>query len=344
MKILFVSGSYPTKATHPMKLSLEALGADVDEVYRWKREVSHYHDNRSFLEKVFEKLKIPLDTDGANQDVLTRINNSYYDIVFIIKGNHIFPRTLDKIKKKYPNIKLINWSLDDMFAKHNRSYFYALNLKKYDLVVSTKSYNLNNSELPSLGAKKILFQNNSFYKFDYIEAIERNENYKYEVCFIGTAEKERFDSMNFLARNGIRVTIFGSGWDKDQYKDFHPNLTIYSKNLDGRKYFEAIAASKISLCFLRKINRDRQTLRTVEIPSVGGFLLAEHSDEHESMFVDSYEASFFRNDEELLEKVEFYLKEEILRENIALQGKERANEYSMILSAEMIIEEIQSGV
>tara|TARA_B100001248_G_scaffold261640_1_gene253464 strand:+ start:5001 stop:6035 length:1035 start_codon:yes stop_codon:yes gene_type:complete len=342
MKILFVSGSYPTKASHPMKLSLEDLGAQVEEVHRWKREVSHYQDDRSLMEKIFEKLKMPLDKDGANQNILSKIESSSYDVIFIVKGNHIFPSTLSTIKKNYPHVKLINWSLDDMFAKHNRSYFYTLNLKKYDLVVSTKSYNLDKYELPSLGAKKILFQNNSSYQFDYMKTIKRNENYKYEVCFIGTAEKQRFKSMNYLARNGIKVTIFGSGWEKKQYSDFHPNLTINCQNLEGRDYFKAIASSKISLCFLRKINRDRQTLRTVEIPSVGGFMLAEYSEEHASMFEDFHEASFFRTDNELLQKVNFYLQDDLLRENIAKKGKERAKSYNMIQSAEKILEELYS--
>ncbi len=340
MNILFVSGSYPTKETHPMKLSLESLGAKVEEVHRWKREVSHYKDDRSLVEKIFEKFKIPLDKDGANKDILSKIRNSSYDIVFVVKGNHIFPSTLSKIKKNYPNLKLINWSLDDMFAKHNRSFFYTLNLKKYDLVVSTKSYNLDECELPSLGAKKILFQNNSFYQFDYIKTIKRNKIYKYDVCFIGTAEKQRFDSMNYLARNGIKVTIFGSGWEKRQFSEFHPNLTINAQNLDGKDYFEAIASSKISLCFLRKINRDRQTLRTVEIPSVGGFLLAEYSEEHASMFEDCHEASFFRTDDELFEKVNYYLENDALREKIAQKGKERAKSFNMIHSAERILEEL----
>lgn len=342
MRILFVSGSYPSKEPHPMKLSLEDLDYEVDEVFRWKEEVSHYHDTRSLIEKVLEKIGIPFDKDKANKRILSKMEKSFYDVVFVVKGNHIFPKTIKTIRRQYPNIKMINWSLDDMFAKHNRSIFYSLNLKEYDLVVSTKSYNLDKSELPSMGAKNILFQNNSFYPFGYIKSIERKSHYDYDVCFIGTAEKERFDSMNFLAKNGIKVTVFGSGWEKGIYSHAHPNLTINCKNINGKDYFETIAASKISLCFLRKINRDKQTLRTVEIPSVGGFMLAEFSEEHQSMFEDSLEASFFKTDKELLEKVNFYLSEDLVRETIASKGKIRAESYKMVVSAKKIIKEVIS--
>ena len=148
--------------------------------------------------------------------------------------------------------------------------------------------------------------------------------------------------MNFLAKNGVKVTIFGSGWEKGIYSHAHPNLSINCKNLNGKNYFETIAASKISLCFLRKINRDKQTSRTVEIPSVGGFMLAESSEEHQSMFEDSSEASFFKTDKDLLEKVKFYLSEDSIRESIAKRGKIRAENYKMVISAKKIIKEVLS--
>ena len=40
-----------------------------------------------------------------------------------------------------------------MYGWHNRSLWYTLGLKQYDLVVTQKSYNCNQDELPSLGAK-----------------------------------------------------------------------------------------------------------------------------------------------------------------------------------------------
>ena len=90
--------------------------------------------------------------------------------------------------------------------------------------------------------------------------------------------------------------------------------------LESKKYFETIINSKISLCFLRKLNRDLQTLRTVEIPSVGGFMLAERTLEHTSMFVEDDEAVFFGDDNELLQKVKKYLTDDQIREKIAKKG------------------------
>ena len=72
------------------------------------------------------------------------------------------------------------------------------------------------------------------------------------------------------------------------------------------------------------------TGRSVEIPGVGGFLLTERTPIHLSMYVENEEAAFFSGDEELIEKVKFYLLEAELREQIAAKGHQKVhgNDYS----------------
>ena len=278
--------------------------------------------NYSLIDKIFYKLKIPIDKENLNRKLLSFDFNNI-DILFTVKGNTIKPSTLKILKNKYPKLKIISWSLDDMYAWHNRSIYYTLGLKYYDLVVTTKFYNIE--ELKKLGAKEILFTYQAYSK-DIHKPCEKcqNVNTKHDVLFIGFAEKERFLHMNFLAENGIKVHIYGHGWDKKIYKDHHKNLIIHNRGLKGKEYSNAISCSKITLCFLRKINRDQHTSRSIEIPACKGFMLAERTEEHKNLFEEDKEAVYFDTKEELLEKVKYYLTNENKRKKIAEAGYQRA--------------------
>ena len=70
MRILFISGGYKEK-NHFVKLAFQDMqDVDLVETYRWIEEVSYYNDRRSFIEKVSEKLRIPLDFSDANKRIL----------------------------------------------------------------------------------------------------------------------------------------------------------------------------------------------------------------------------------------------------------------------------------
>jgi spore maturation protein CgeB len=101
-------------------------------------------------------------------------------------------------------------------------------------------------------------------------------------------------------------------------------MNINSFDLLGKSYAQAISSAKVTLCFLRKINRDLHTSRSVEIPACGGFMLAERTVEHSSLFKEGEEAEFFSNKNELLDKVRYYLSNDKQRKLISNNGLIRA--------------------
>ncbi|GAL79878.1 glycosyl transferase [Algibacter lectus] len=231
--------------------------------------------------------------------------------------------------------------LDDMYAWHNRSIYYTLGLKHYDLVCTNKSYNM--TELKKLGAKKMFFSNNAYSKNIHYPAYKENSSYAHDVLFIGTLEKERFDSMNFLAENGIQVHVYTDSFNEKEFQNHNDNLIIHKGGLYYNEHCEAITNSKITLCFLRKINRDLQTTRSVEIPACGGCMLAERTDEHLSLFEENKEAIYFSNDSELLEKTRYLLANKTLRSQVTKEAILRCEEsgYSYQHLAEKLVQEFK---
>lgn len=321
-KILFVGDLNEYGRSFQRFCVLERLGNEVKAFSMVPVPFVPGVDKSSFLERLFWKLKLPLDLTDVNQKIRQAVEAEKFDIVWIEKGNIIWPKTLRFIKKIQPKAKLVSVSEDDMYAKHNRSLYYTRGLFYYDIVFTTKVYNLE--ELKFLGAKRTELFLDSYDENVHWPMNLGNEDIKNFACdvgFIGTFEKDRAEKMLFLAENGIKVVVWGNGWSAWVGKNL--NLIIKNKPLYGDDYAKAISATKINLCFLRKINRDEVTSRSVEIPACGGFMLAEKTKRHLEFFEEDKEAVFFDTKEELLEKVKKYLNNNEDRRKIVEAGTER---------------------
>ena len=232
----------------------------------------------------------------------------------------MYPETGNNTKTK-----IVSYSPDNMALRHNQSQQYLECVPLYDYIITNKSYIID--DMKRLGAKKVTFVNNS-YSEDFHKPYELSEEEKIylggDVGFIGAWEEERCKSILYLVDHGVKVKVFGDAkWNK--YANYSPNLTIMGHLLNNEDYCKSLNAFRISLCFLRKMNFDTQTTRSVEIPACGGFMMAERTDEHLNMFEEDKEAAYFSSNEELLEKCLFYLSNDDVRNKIAVAGRERAS-------------------
>jgi len=274
------------------------------------------------------KLGIHLDTERVNAKILGAVEFEKPDLLWIDKGNMVPPSTLLWVKTLSPGTRIVSYSDDDMFNPLNRTRAYTCALPHYDFVFVTKTYNADAGELPSLGAKTCIaidkaFDPDQHKPLDLGE--EERRKYGADVGFIGTYAPERGACLNRLAREGFDIRVWGNGW-----QDFSPvssNLRIERRPLVNRpedlRYTKGINATRINLGFLRKVNRDLQTDRSIEIPACGGFLLAERSGEHEHLFEDGREAVFFDDEDDLVTKIRHYLANENERQEVTASGRQR---------------------
>jgi spore maturation protein CgeB len=175
-----------------------------------------------------------------------------------------------------------------------------------------------------LGAKRVIFVDKTFDIHAHRPipvSLHDVESLGGDVGFIGTYERERAESMLYLAANGVPVRVWGNRWRR--WSRHHPNLLIENRPLNGDDYVKGLSATRINLGFLRKMNRALQTDRTMEIPACGAFMLAERTAEHRRLFEEGKEAAYFGSNEELLEKVRYYLHHEEERKKIAAAGRQR---------------------
>lgn len=299
---------------------LRSLGAEVVHVRSGIPTCEHLAYQ---LLRVAHKIKRHPDLYFANLRILNLARRSEFDIVWIDKGLWLSPRTLRRLRALQPSSRFVQYSGDDMLNPHNQSTRYLDALPMFDLHVSTKSYNV--AELERLGAREVLFLDNSYDPHIHrpVEPTrEEREQLGADIGFVGMYEEDRAEMMLRLAQAGLPVTIRGPGWSRTM-KGSHPNLHIIDDYMDDYRYPRSIASTKINLGFLRKANRDRQTTRSIEIPACRGFMLAERTDEHERLFREGLEAEYFSDSDELIEKCRHYLDRESDRRKIAERGHRR---------------------
>lgn len=326
LSILFVGYQLKGTTSHQRFCALEQLGHRV-----WPVDI--YPPAQLSPRVVLSRISIklfqmgvpymgPLDLTRANRKITDLARTHPIDVLWLEKGLPVRPSTLRRVKKVRPSCTILGYCPDDMAARHNQSGQFLRSLPWYDAYFTTKSYGVE--ELKALGCPRVHFVANAFDPNTHRPVTltaERKKRIGASVGFIGTFEDERAQSMDYLASQGIDVRVYGNDWQS--FRSSTPNLQIEGRAVYGDEYAEVLCACDINLCFLRRINRDRQTQRSVEIPACGAFMLAERTDEHLELFKEGEEAEFFGSNEELVSKVRYYLDHPEERKRIAAAGRER---------------------
>jgi spore maturation protein CgeB len=318
--ILYV-GDTAVGCTSEMRLeALRRLGHFVEVIPRT-------HSKKSWLgnlpDRLLWKLGYPRD-HGLNRAIRASLSGAAADILWCDRPVDVWPETLQAAKASRPSLKIVAYSLDDMLETHTRSAYYLRSIALYDLHVTTKSFNV--SKLAAAGARSVLFVNNAYSpRVHFPMAVTAADRIRYggAVGFVGTYERERAEMLVALAKEQIRVRVWGGSWPS-RLRSASRYLRIECKELMGDLYRLALNSFDINLGFLRKMNRDLQTTRSVEIPASGAFLLAERTEEHQALFQEDSEAAYFGSKEELIAKVKYYLENESLRKRVAWNGLRRA--------------------
>jgi spore maturation protein CgeB len=305
--------------------ALESLGAHVEVVdtaqdgHKGFGRLRHRVQNRLFS----SGWSVPLpDLTRSAERVLEAAKRRHFDIIWLEKALTIGPAIVLELRNACPRSKIIGFSPDDMTRRHNQSRQFIEALRYYDWFITTKADRV--AELTALGCSNVVVVGNGFdpeaFRPVSVSASDV-ERLGGDVGFIGTYERDRAMRMLELARAGLRVRVWGDGWRA--LAAGHPNLRVENQPLDFDDFARACRAFKINLGFLRKLNGDQQTTRSVEIPACAGFMLAERTAEHLALFHEGLEAEFFASDEELIEKCRRYLVNEAARAAIARRGHER---------------------
>lgn len=255
-----------------------------------------------------------------------------YDVIWIDKGVFINPETFEKLKKS--SKRLIHFTPDPAFFYH-QSRFFNETVSKYDICVTTKSFEMETYKLK--GCKNVILCTQGFDQNIHKPYFSFDEKI-YDVCFIGHYEKERSQIIQLLIDNNISVALAGINWVKFVKKNKNnKNLHYSGIQVLGAEYAKLISRSKIGLGLISRWIPEKHTTRTFEIPACGTALLTEKNNETESFF-NSDEVIFVELESEICNKIKDLLNNELKLKNITEAGNKK------VQSGEFSYFRIMSGI
>jgi spore maturation protein CgeB len=333
MQVLITGAGFASIYEDALLGGFEKLMVKTD-VFRWWRyfKFSPYKTDFDTIGLKFQSLYFKFQNKfiigpaifNINRDLIKYAEELKPDLIFIYRGYCIYPTTIKNLRQN--GTIVFGYNNDDPFSSSIPKYihrYYIKSLSEYDWIFAYRLKNLNDYKM--LG-----YNNTSLLRSYYINEINfpisvlPSKKYCHDVVFIGHFEDDGRDEYikTLMQDDTINFHLYGTLWDRSKYVEqlrsrFDEIKPLYND------YNLALNSAKIALVFLSKQNNDSYTRRCFEITAASAFMLSEYSEELDSMFEEGIEAEYFRNKEEMMDKIKYYLKHNDKREKIAQTGFKR---------------------
>jgi len=237
-----------------------------------------------------------------HERVLSAVAEQRADFVVVNAGGmSLREETVEALGREKVVCIGISLSDPDVFAYNGRVYSHL-----YDLFYTNSMYSLENQYDKTTNLRLLPFAA-SVKLHRPIEGIDK----KYDVVVVGHAREDRTETVEALKRR-FSVGLFGSGWGEGVFP------------VTGADHVEAINSGKMYLSFSRTAAGFANVkVGIFEAAACKAMLITQFFPEMERYFKYGSEVTGYLRTDELIEIVDFYLKNEHLREWIAKNSFER---------------------
>jgi spore maturation protein CgeB len=329
MRILYIGPDYAGSNGTCWRDAFCELGHDVRTI-----DDEKYYSPRGFAGKLAQRVhRRPLraQTDALNAAVLKQAREFKPEMTFYIKAYYVLPETVDATRRFGLNFAFMN---DDMFMPGISTFTFLENIKRMDCILTTKSFSVR--EYHAAGSPLAIYVPNAYDpRIHYPAQPSDAERAQYEadVAFIGNFRPWKANFLSHLAKfkTEFKLNVWGPDWHNMTRVDHWIHTwkwlalrdCVRGRGLWCAEMGKAIQSTKIMLGLVLREVRDLHTSRSFQIPACGGFMLGERTEEHRMYFTEDKEAVYFSSQQELIDKVRFYLAHDNLRQRIAEAGYQK---------------------
>lgn len=288
----------------------------------------------------FDEIIQKFSRDEVNRQLLETVYKEKPDLCFFfLFENEIKKEVIKEITEKSTSITF-NWFADDHWRFDNYSKYWA---PCFNWVATTDSK--APERYHKIGYKNIIKTqwacNHFLYKLLNLPKI-------YDVSFVGQPHSNRKEIVEKIRKAGIDIKCWGEGWPNGRISQ-EEMIQVFSQskiNLNLTKSSGAINWKTPAKIFLRReyngsirlcnpkewidnfksiLGKEREQIkgRNFEIPGCGGFLLTGDADNLTDYYKDGQEIVIYKDIDDLIDKIRYFLKHDDERKAIARAGYER---------------------
>ena len=267
-----------------------------------------------------------------NRKIVAKAERQQYDLVWVDKGVYLWPETVASLRKRTGC--LVHYTPDTAFFANRSRHFFA-SANTYDLLITTKSFDLEH--YARMVESERVYLTTQAYDANLHRPPATLPEKKAAAVFIGLCEPDREECIEALLKAGVPVRLGGRGWEKfHAAHSANPALCFLGCAVFGEDYVSEYASAMVGLGLLSKRFPELHTTRTFEIPATGTLLATERTEETVRFFNED-EALFFDNYRGLAGRLGELLKDPNKVSLMAEKGHKRVisggYNYTSVLSA-----------
>lgn len=311
MKILMVSYHNPNfvNTTHYREKAIEYLGHELVTF-----------DDRSFMipGRIRQRIKVLHDWDlkRINRQLITRVRQSKPDVCFVIGGQRILPETVARIREM--KIKIALWTTDPptdfanvlAAAPHYDHLFCA----------GTEAMEIFNAKKLTINTWVPYACDPYYHKPVDLTDAEKKE-YGHDAVFVGSYYPNREQLFETVA--DLDIAIWGPYWDRLDQKSKLRAKSI-SVKINYEQWVKIYGAGKIILVTHYQnppIPCYQASPKLFEAMACGSFVLVDDQKDVRALFQDGKHLVFFKDPQDLREKICYYAAHDKERLAIAAEGQ-----------------------
>jgi spore maturation protein CgeB len=253
-----------------------------------------------------------------NQRLESEIETVRPDLLIGIKAELVLPDTIRRLRLRFPSMRTVLWFTDDP------RYFNSL----LSLIAPAYQHIFSVSPVAVKWYSRIGIHEVHHLPVgcdpDLHRPIELSsediEAFGSDICFVGTYYPNRARILRRLQKSGFRVKVWGKFWTR------MTGIESVSQSLDVSRMARAFTAAKVILNIHHPMDiySHKLNMRTFEATASRGFLLTDRPKGLEEFFSPNRELVCYDSEDDLLQRVQYYIHHDSERQTIAYLGQQRA--------------------